>query len=118
MIDASYRGPVLVRGHQVHGTQVVSFQEPTTFSGANFSNPGAPPPNPAAATVTIQGTAFPFYTELDLPAADPAYPTVSWRMFFARTHIDSPGCYAFQLDGFTFSTVIVFRVLDAARPGG
>lgn len=118
MIDASYRGPVLIRGHQVNGAGVVSFQEPTTFSGANFSSAGAPPPDPAVATVTIEGTSIPFYGELDLPAADPAFPKSSWRMFFARTHIDAPGCYAFQLDGHTFSTVIVFHVLDAARPGG
>jgi hypothetical protein len=118
MIDASYRGPVLIRGHQVNGAGVVSFQEPTTFSGANYSGPGAPPPNPAVANVTIGGAAFPFYGELDLPAADPASPKISWRLFFARTHIETSGCYAFQLDGLTFSAVIVFHVADAARPGG
>ena len=118
MIDATYQGPVLVRGHQVNGAGVVSFQEPITFVGANFSSAGAPPPNPAVATVTIQGTAIPFYAELDLPVSDPAFPKSSWRLFFARTHIDAPGCYAFQLDGLTFSSVIVFHVLDAARPGG
>jgi hypothetical protein len=118
MIDASYRGPVLVRGRQANGDQVVSFQEPITFAGAGFSSAGAPPPGPAAVRVTIEGTAVPFYSELDLPAADPTYPKASWRLFFARTHIEAPGCYAFQLDGLTFSTVIVFRVPDAARPGG
>ena len=118
MIDASYRGPVLVRGHQMNGNQVVSFQEPTTFSGANFSSAGAPPPGPAVDTVTIDGAAIAFYPELDLPGADAIYPHGSWRLFFARTHIDAPGCYAFQLDGLTFSTVIVFHVADAARPGG
>jgi hypothetical protein len=118
MIDASYRGPVLIRGHQVNGSQIVSFQEPTTFPGENFSSAGALPPNPAVATVTIEGLAIPFYAELDLPAADATFPASSWRLFFARTHIDAPGCYAFQLDGYTFSTVIVFHVMDAARPGG
>src|SRR5258708_38552 len=118
MIDASYRGPVLIRGPQVNGSQVVSFQDPTTFAGENFSSPGAPPPNPAVVTVPIEGAAIPFYAELDLPAADAAFPTSSWRLFFARTHIDKSGCYAFQLDGYTFSTVIVFHVQDAARPGG
>jgi hypothetical protein len=113
MIDATYRGPVLVRsGH------AVSFQEPITFPGGGFSSAGPPPPNPAVASVTIDGTPIAFYSELDLPAADPSYPTNSWRLFFARTHIDAPGCYAFQLDGLTFSVVIVFVVPDAARPGG
>jgi hypothetical protein len=118
MIDAGYRGPVLIRGHQVNGAGMISFQPPTTFAGMNFSGAGASPPGAAVATVTIDGTAIPFYSELDLPAADPAYPTNSWRLFFARTHINAPGCYAFQLDGLSFSTVIVFHVADAARPGG
>jgi hypothetical protein len=118
MIDATYRGPVLVRGHEVSGSQAVSFQEPITFAGAGFSSAGVPPPDPAVTSVTIAGTAIPFFSELDLPAADPAYPKDSWRLFFARTHLDASGCYAFQLDGLTFSTVIVFHVPDAARPGG
>ncbi len=59
-----------------------------------------------------------FYAELDIPAAETGFPKASWRLFFARTHIDAPGCYAFQLDGLTFATVIVFHVADAARPGG
>jgi hypothetical protein len=118
MIDAGYRGPVLIRGHQVNGAGMVSFQPPTTFAGMNFSGAGAPPPGAAMATVTIDGAAIPFYAELDLPVTDPAYPSSSWRLFFARTHIDAPGCFAFQLDGLTFSTVIVFHALDAARPGG
>jgi hypothetical protein len=118
MIDATYRGPVLIRGHQVNGTGVVSFQPPTTFAGMNFSGAGAPPPGPSVATVTVAGEVMTFYAELDIPAAEAGFPPTSWRLFFARTHIDAPGCYAFQLDGLTFSTVIVFHVLDAARPGG
>jgi hypothetical protein len=118
MIDASYRGPVLIRGHQVNGAGAVSFQPPTTFAGSNFSGAGAPPPGPGVATVTIDGQVMTFYAELDIPAAESNFPQSSWRLFFARTHIDAPGCYAFQLDGLTFSTVIVFHVQDAARPGG
>jgi hypothetical protein len=118
MIDASYRGPVLIRGHQVNGAGAVSFEPPTTFAGMNFSGAGAPPPGPAVATVTSAGAVMTFYAELDIPAAESSFPQTSWRLFFARTHIDTPGCYAFQLDGLTFSTVIVFHVIDAARPGG
>ncbi len=118
MIDATYRGPVLVRGHEVNGAGVVSFQAPTTYAGTNFSGAGPPPPGPAVATVTIDGAAMGFYAELDLPAAEPGFPQTSWRLFFARTHIDAPGCYAFQLDGLTFSAMIVVHVPDAARPGG
>jgi hypothetical protein len=117
MIDASYMGPVLIRGHQVNGAQVVSFDEPSVFASGGFLS-GALPPGSAVATVSIGGTQTPFYAELDLPAADPTYAKGSWRLFFDSTHVEAPGCYAFQLDGFTFSTVIVFHVLDAARPGG
>jgi hypothetical protein len=117
MIDASYRGPVLIRGHQVNGAQVVSFDEPSVFASGGFLG-GAQPPGPAVTTVTIGGIQTLFYSELDLPAADPTYAKDSWRLFFDSTHIDAPGCYAFQLDGLTFSTVIVFHVQDAARPGG
>ena len=118
MIDASYRGPILIRGHQLNGAGVVSFQPPTTFAGTNFSGAGAPPPGPAVVTVTIDRVPMTFYAELDIPAAETGFPKASWRLFFARTHIDAPGCYAFQLDGLTFATVIVFHVADAARPGG
>src|SRR5258708_17769827 len=53
MIDAGYRGPVLIRGHQVNGAGAVSFQPPTTFVGSNFSGACEPPPGPGVATVTI-----------------------------------------------------------------
>lgn len=117
MVDASYRGAVLVRGHEVNGTQVISFDEPTNPSGGPLIGAVAPP-DPALINLTIQGKQFPFYSELDLPAADASYPKGSWRLFFDSTHIALPGCYAFQVDGLTFSTVIVIRVPDAARPGG
>lgn len=118
LIKPSYRGPVLVRGRQVNGAQIVSFQEPTTFPDSGFSSAGTLPPGQPVAMVTIEGTATPFYGELDLPAASMSDAQGYWRMFFARTHIESPGCYAFQLDGLAFSIVITFLVPDAARPGG
>jgi hypothetical protein len=116
LIDPAYIGPVLVRGHQINGTGLVDFQEPITFPSGGFSSAGSPPPSAPVRTVTIQGSPFPFYQELDLPAKPAA--DLFWRMFFARTHIEAPGCYAFQLDGVEFSLVIVFQVPDAARPGG
>jgi hypothetical protein len=116
LVDPSYVGPTLVRGRPMNGAGVTSFQEPT--SGPGFSNGGSPPPSKPVATVTIEGSSIPFYDELDLPAATSADATGYWRMFFARTHIDAPGCYALQLDGLSFSLVIVVQVPDAARPGG
>jgi hypothetical protein len=118
LVEPAYKGPVLVRGGQVNGAGVVSFQQPITFPDGGFSSAGSPPPGLPVATVNIQGSETAFYNELDLPAALPADPDGYWRMFFARTHIETPGCYAIQIDGLTFSVVIVFSVPDAARPGG
>jgi hypothetical protein len=118
LAEPTYRGPVLVRRRQVNGTQLVSFSEPITFPGEGFSSAGRPPPGKPVATVTVQGSAIPFYKELDLPAASSADAQGFWRQFFASTHIEAPGCYAFQVDGLSFSVVIVFQVPDAARGGG
>lgn len=116
LIEPTYRGPVLVRGRQINGGAAISFAEPITFPVGGFSSAGSPPPGTPAATVTIDGSPVPFYLELDLPAATEVDAPGYWRMFFARTHIDAPGCYAVQVDGLTFSSVIVFQVPDAARP--
>ncbi len=116
LIEPTYRGPVLVRARQINGAAAISFAEPITFPLGGFSSAGSPPPGPPAATVTIDGAPVPFYLELDLPAATAADAEGYWRMFFARTHIDAPGCYAVQMDGLSFSSVIVFQVPDAARP--
>ena len=118
LIEPTYLGPVLIRGRQVNGAQVISFQEPTFFPNQGFSSAGSSPPGQPVTTVTIQGSPIPFFQELDLPASTPADAVGLWRMFFARTHIEAPGCYAFQLDGLSFSLVIVTHVPDAARGGG
>src|SRR2546422_1508958 len=117
LIEPAYEGAVRVRGHQINGNGLVEFQEPITFrAGDGFSSAGSPPPGPPVRTVTIDGVPVTFYEELDLPAMSPTDAKGFWRQFFARTHIESPGCYAFQLDGVDFSLVTVFQVPDAARP--
>ena len=117
LIEPKYAGPVLIRGHQINGAQFVAFSEPITFPIGGFSSAGSPPPGTPVVSVTIGGSPIPFFQELDLPAMTPTDAKGFWRMFFARTHIESPGCYAFQLDGVDFSLVTVFQVPDAARPG-
>ncbi len=118
LVDSSYSGPVLVRGRQVNGAGDIGFAEPIAFPGQGFSSAGSPPPGQPLARVPIEATSTPFYQELDLPAAQAGDAQHFWRMFFSRTHIESAGCYAFQLDGLSFSVVIVFQVPDAARPAG
>jgi hypothetical protein len=116
LIEPKYTGPVLIRGHQISGARFVAFSEPITFPIGGFSSAGSPPPGAPVITVTIGGSPIPFYPELDLPEMAPTDPKGFWRQFFARTHLEAPGCYAFQLDGVDFSLVTVFQAPDAARP--
>jgi hypothetical protein len=76
----SYAGPILIRGHQLGGRWWLGFD------GAG----GRP------------------YSELRFvrATANPGHP---WRQSPSYTRIRAPGCYAYQVDGTNFSTVIVFR---------
>jgi hypothetical protein len=78
--DPSYTGPVLVRGRQVDGPGEVRFE-----SG----------PAPIA--------------ELRLSQNDGPQIGTMWPNWPTYTRIKGPGCYAYQVDGETFSDVIVFR---------
>jgi hypothetical protein len=84
----SYRGPVLIRGRQIDGGGVVRF------------NAGRLPAR-----------------ELHVPAEE----SVSWqgqpphsRGVPSGVRVRAPGCYAFQVDGTSFSRVVVFTA-DLAR---
>ena len=78
-----YQGPVLIRGRELAGPHAVGFGE------------GHVP-----------------YDELQLlgraygVAARPAGSERQWPSF---TRVRGPGCYAYQVDGTSFSEVIVFR---------
>jgi hypothetical protein len=78
----SYLGPILIRGHQLGGPGAVGFGE------------GRSP-----------------YDELQLLAPGSNAPSVpgQGRAWLSFTRVRGPGCYAYQVDGSSFSTVIVFR---------
>ncbi len=78
--SARYRGPVLIRGRQVGGSGVVGFGE------------GHVP-----------------YDQLQLLDAAQGMPRGPAREWPSFTRVRSPGCYAYQVDGTSFSYVIVFR---------
>jgi hypothetical protein len=81
IVSAGYRGPVLVRGHQLDGTNWLGF--------ANGVHP---------------------LEELQLPPAR-AGAAKGWRAFPSYTRVRAgSGCYAYQIDGTTFSKVLVFRL--------
>ena len=78
-----YRGPILIRGRRLGGAGVVGFGE------------GHQP-----------------YDELQLLDSGRGEATASGggRAWLSLTRVQHPGCYAYQVDGTSFSRVIVFRV--------
>jgi hypothetical protein len=83
----TYTGPVLVRGRQLDGPNEVRFG-----SG----------PAPVA--------------ELQLETAAASGSAPPWRDWPGYTRVRAPGCYAYQVDGSSFSTVIVFQARVAPGP--
>jgi hypothetical protein len=84
---------VLVRGHQLDGPNELRF------------NGGLHDPN------TIDGPALaPVLTDLRLlPVANGD--GEPWGTALAYTRVRAPGCYAYQIDGLSFSDVVVFQAL-------
>jgi hypothetical protein len=87
-VQPSYRGPVLIRGRRLDGPQLV-----------RFNGKRLPP------------------SELHIESAE----TVSWqgqprgsRGVPSGVRIIAPGCYGFQIDGTSFSRIVIF-VADLAR---
>jgi hypothetical protein len=80
----SYTGPVLIRGRELGGSGAVGFGE------------GRTP-----------------YDELQLLTSGQGAPSVpgGGRSWLSYTRVRSPGCYAYQVDGTSFSSVIAFRVV-------
>ena len=81
IVAPRYRGPVLIRGRQLDGPNLVRFD--------NGSLPSA---------------------ELQIPAGG-VTSTGGFRNWASETRLRAPGCYAWQVDGTTFSRVIVFRAV-------
>jgi hypothetical protein len=86
-VDGKYQGPLLLRGRRI------DRRGPLRFLAYG-------PPSLARSRA-----------ELRWPAG---WPTVNrtrsgWRQLPGATVLRGPGCYAFQADGLTFSTVIVFQ---------
>lgn len=81
VVSASDRGPVLVRGHQLDGTNWLGF---------------------ATGTHPLE--------ELQIPPARMGSAR-GWRAYPSYTRVRAgSGCYAYQIDGTTFSKVLVFRL--------
>jgi hypothetical protein len=81
---ARYSGPILVRGHQIDGPNEVRFG-----LGAN-----------PAVVLQLDSTNSTIGS-----ASDPS----SWPNWPTNMRLRAPGCYAFQVDGTNFTTVLTFR---------
>ena len=81
IVAPRYRGPLLIRGRQLDGSNLVRFDD------------GSLPP-----------------IELRMPAGG-VVSTGGFRTRTSYTRLRAPGCYAWQVDGTTFSRVIVFRAV-------
>lgn len=90
IIAPTYTGPVLARGHQLDGPHAL------LFNGGLDQRRGF---SPATATLLRQ---------LRLEGG-PAFGS-PWANWSAYLRMQAPGCYAIQLDGLSFSEVVVFRV--------
>lgn len=83
----TYSGPLLVRGHRIDGPQSLLF------------------------TTSATGGSDPPQEELRLFASNTS-PLEGWRNWPSYTFIQTPGCYAYQVDGTTFSYTIVFLIVQ------
>jgi hypothetical protein len=81
--DPSYAGPLLIRGYQLDGENGLKF---------GFS------------------TDSPMVSELMLGSTKAGQGTLTgWRSWPSYTFIRAPGCYAYQIDGLSFSQTVIFK---------
>ena len=93
IIAPSYHGPVLARGHQLNGPN------PLLFNGGLDQMSGFDQTTPILLTqLRMEG--------------NPAY-GAPWPTFASYLRMQAPGCYGIQLDGDTFSELVIFRVAFA-----
>jgi hypothetical protein len=90
-------GPVLVRGRQVDGPNALRFNGGIDQQGYIGS-----------------WSAAPLLPELRLLGS---YDTVSWFYWGSFMRLSAPGCYAYQVDGLTFSYVFIFQAVMESWPG-
>ena len=96
VIAPTYHGFVLIRGHQLAGPREVRFNGGVDQPGnTDFTTP----PLPALRLVA--------------PVPWSSEPWVNWP---SQTRLQAPGCYAYQVDGTTWSLVIVFQAVAVRQP--
>lgn len=90
-INPSYHGPVVIRGGQLDGVHGMRFN-----GGAEQQSYSSP-----FAGVNL-------LSELRLIGGGAGGPWPNWGTY---TRLQAPGCYAYQIDGTTFSYLIIFKAV-------
>ncbi len=91
-IAPSYTGPVVISGRQLNGPNQISF------------NGGMD--QPTGNSLQLE----PPLSELRLMGGGAAAPT--WPTWVTLVRLSHPGCYAYQVDGLTFSYTITFQAVS------
>lgn len=98
VIGASYTGSVLIRGHQLDGSHEVRFNGGLDQLFLEYANDlAAVPPLPGLRLVRVSTD-------------------TGWTDWPSETRLQAPGCYAYQVNGLTFSEVIVFQAVLVQHP--
>ena len=96
VIAPTFHGFVLVRGHQLAGPREVRFN-------GGVDQPG----NTDLSTEPLPAL------RLVAPVPWSSEPWVNWP---SQTRVQAPGCYAYQVDGLSWSSVIVFQAVLVQHP--
>jgi hypothetical protein len=93
----TYNGPIRIRGGRTDGAGQVLLE--------SFDNRWRGTP-----LKTVDGSDL--VPELDLLESHSTFPNVppGWRMWPSQTYIAPPGCYAWQVDGISFTEVITIQI--------
>lgn len=103
LVDTTYSGPILIRAGSLDGSgtatlAIVDLPESHRLPG-----------------MTAPGTATAGGVQAQVPP--PAYPGL-WRDWTGHLTLSAPGCYAVQVDGTSFTSVVIFAVQPGPIPPG
>jgi hypothetical protein len=101
LIDGTYTGPILIRVRRVDGGGRVTL-----------ADLGIPPQRRLPA-VLPPGTSTGDGVEVAVPPG-----TTGWSAWEGRLTADTAGCYALQVDGSSFTSVVVFAIRPGPIPPG
>jgi hypothetical protein len=110
IVGSSYAGPLLVRAFQLggDGRLKITLAEDDLFPAALAGLKA----KQAQSSVEVVSGIHTAQGGLELQAVSPS---TLWRAWFGLLSIGGPGCFAFQVDGDTFTRTIVISV-DAGPP--